>query len=123
MTIQQEHREKRETLGLEALKEQMAELAKSSVTEAQAVEIESYNAIRKSLRPAELNVLIEFKHAGAVGATNKGLAVMTRYSENTVKAAVSKLRRLDAIIATGFASDRPVRNRMTREGINILQAR
>ena len=120
-TLQQEHRAKTEARGMDAIRQQMAAIAKSSEGKIQAVEIESYQSIRETLSPAALNVLIEFKHS--VGATNKGLAIITRYSEDTVKAAVAKLRGLNAIEVTGFACDRPVRNRITREGINILQAK
>ena len=121
--LQKEHRAKNQARGMDAIREQMAAIANSSEGKTQAVEIESYQAIRETLSPATLDILIEMKHAGSPGITNKGLAVITRYSENTVKAAVAKLRRLDAVEVTGFACDRPVRNRICREGVNILQAR
>jgi hypothetical protein len=123
MTIQQEHRAKRQELGLESLREQMDTLARDNEATAQTREIEQYKTVRKTLRPAELETLIEFKHAGSPGTTNKGLAIITRYSESTIDSAVAKLRRIDAIKPTGFATDRPRRNRISREGVNILQAR
>ena len=124
-TPKQEHRAKNQARGYDALREQMAELAKDSNVEAEAQtrEIESCKSIRETLSPSEFEILIEFKHAGSPGVTSKGMAIITRYSERTVKAAVTRLRALDAINVTGFVTDRPRRNRIMREGVNILQAR
>ncbi len=122
-TPKQHLRAKREALGYEAIREQMNAIARDNEAEAQTREIKSYRAIRESLTPDQLEILMEFKHVASPGATTLDMATIAGLHPNTVKAIVTKLRTMKALEPTGYVDERPRPNRITREGINILQSR
>tara|TARA_R110002167_G_scaffold288743_3_gene493771 strand:+ start:87 stop:452 length:366 start_codon:yes stop_codon:yes gene_type:complete len=119
-TLQQEHRAKNEARGMDALREQMRDLSKGRE---QQTSIAAYKSIRSSLQDRHIEVLYEFKHAGSQGMTARTCAEIIEADLNCISGRVTELRNAGLIEKTGLLHERSKLHRITREGINTLQAR
>lgn len=118
-TIQQEQRAKTEALGQDVLK-QMRDMSKGRAVETSKA---AYRSIRSTLADRQLECLYEFKHAGSAGMTARTLSEIVGTGLNCISGRVSELKKIGAIEPTGLIHERSKLNRITRKGINILQAR
>ena len=119
-TIQQEIRAKTEARGMDALREQMRDLSKGRE---QQTSIATYKSIRASLADRQIEVLYEFKHAGSQGMTARSCAEIICADINCISGRVTELRNLGLIEKTGLLHERSKLHRISRKGINTLQAR
>ena len=119
-TIQQKIRAKNEARGMDALRQQMRDLSKGRE---QQTSIATYKIIRASLADRQIEVLYEFKHAGSQGMTARSCAEIICADLNCISGRVTELRNLGLIEKTGLLHERSKLHRISRKGINTLQAR
>ena len=119
-TPKQESRAKNEARGMDALRQQMSDLSKGREQE---TSIAAYKNIRASLPDRRIEVLYEFKHAGSQGMTARTCAKIIGAEFNCISGRVTELRRAGLIEKTGIIHEKSKLHRITREGINTLQAR
>ena len=120
-TLQKEHRAKRETLGLESLKEQRREL--SATYREQKASIAEFKTIRAELTTLQLELLYEFKSIGSPGATAAAVADVIKLSRQASIKRCSDLKTMGLLEPTGFLHERSHMLRINRKGVNVLQSR
>ena len=118
--LKQESRAKTESRGMDDLREQMRDLSKGRE---QQTSIAAHKSIRSSLADRQIEVLYEFKHAGSAGATARTISDIIGVGLNCISGRVTELKQEGLIEPTGLIHEKAKLNRITRKGINTLQAR